>query len=88
MSPWHYLGAGPAERRYQRKHDRLPKNRVGTSLFPLHIGEVLRMTRGRTDVTVLSARPRYYPGWLRPLVLVPGLREIATWNLLLILRRT
>ncbi len=88
MSPWHYLGAGLAERRYQRKHGRLPKNRVGTSLFPLHIGQVLRMTSGRADVEVLSARPRYYPGWCRPLVLVPGLREIATWNLLLILRRT
>jgi SAM-dependent methyltransferase len=88
MSPWHYLGAGLAEARYQRKHGKLPKNRVGTSLFPLHIGEVLRMTRRRADVKVLSARPRYYPGWLWPLVLVPGLREIATWNLLLILQRT
>ncbi len=88
MSPWHYLGAGLAERRYRRKHGKLPKNRVGTSLFPLHISQVLRMTRGRADVEVLSARPRYYPGWCRPLVLVPGLREIATWNLLLILRRT
>jgi SAM-dependent methyltransferase len=88
MSPWHYLGAGLAEARYQRKHGKLPKNRFGTSLFPLHIGEVLRLTRRRADVKVLSARPRYYPRWLWPLVLVPGLREIATWNLLLILQRT
>ena len=87
MSPWHYLGAGLAERRYQRKHGKLPKNRVGTSLFPLHIADVLRMARGRADVEVVSARPRYYPRWLRPLAAVPGLREIATWNLLLILRR-
>ena len=34
MSPWHYLGAGRAERRYLRKHGKLPKNRVGSSLFP------------------------------------------------------
>jgi SAM-dependent methyltransferase len=88
MSPWHYLGAGRAERRYQRKHGKLPKNRVGSSLFRLHIGEVLAMTRRRADIEVLSARPRYYPAWCRPLVRMPGLREIATWNLLLILRRT
>jgi len=87
MSPWHYLGAGRAERRYQRKHGKLPKNRVGTSLFPVHVGPVLRAMRGRTDVEVVSARPRYYPLWCRPLLLIPGLREFATWNLLLILRR-
>ncbi len=88
MSPWHYLGAGLAERRYRSKHGKLPKNRVGSSLFPLHIGTVLRMMRGRADIEVVSARPRYYPAWCRALLLIPGLREIATWNLLLILRRT
>lgn len=88
MSPWHYLGAKVAERRYVRKHGQQPKNAVGKSLFPVHIGPVLKMMRERTDVEVVSARPRYYPGWCRVLLYVPGLREIATWNLLLILRRT
>ncbi|HEX9067027.1 MAG TPA: class I SAM-dependent methyltransferase, partial [Streptosporangiaceae bacterium] len=88
MSPWHYLGAGRARRRYQRKHGIDPKHQVGTSLFPVHVGPVLKMMRGRSDVEVISARPRYYPSWCRVLLLIPGLREIATWNLLLILRRT
>ena len=88
MSPWHYLGADAAERRYVRKHGKQPKNKVGTSLFPVHIGHVLKLVRDRRDVKILSARPRYYPGWCRMLVYVPGLREIATWNLLLIMRRT
>jgi SAM-dependent methyltransferase len=88
MSPWHYLGAGRAERRYRRKHGKLPKNRVGTSLFPVHIGPVLRMMRQRADVEVVAARPRYYPSWCRVMLLIPGLREVITWNLLLILRRT
>jgi SAM-dependent methyltransferase len=88
MSPWHYLGATRAERRYQRKHGKLPKNRVGSTLFPLHIGPVLRMMRARADVKVISATPRYYPAWCRALLLIPGLREVATWNLLLILRRS
>ena len=88
MSPWHYLGADRAERRYVRKHRRQPKNKVGASLFPVHVGPVLKMVRDRHDVEVLSARPRYYPAWCRMLIRVPGLREIATWNLLLIMRRT
>ena len=87
MSPWHYLGAGFAERRFRRKHGRLPKNRYGTSLFPVHVGQVLRQLRARSDVQVVDALPRYYPRWCRVLLLVPGLREIATWNLLLIMRR-
>jgi SAM-dependent methyltransferase len=87
MSPWHYLGPRFAESRYVRRHQRLPKNRVGTSLFPMHIGPVLRLLRSRDDVEVVDARPRYYPRWCRVLLRVPGLREIVSWNLLLILRR-
>jgi SAM-dependent methyltransferase len=86
-SPWHYLGPRYAERRYTRRHKRPPKNRFGTSLFPLHVGPVLRLLRSRADIEVVDARPRYYPRWCRPLLRIPGLREIATWNLLLILRR-
>jgi len=88
MSPWHYLGADRAERRYVRKYGKLPKNRVGTGLFRVHVGQILKMMRDRSDVQVVSARPRYYPAWCRVLLYVPVLREIATWNLLLILRRT
>jgi SAM-dependent methyltransferase len=88
MSPWHYLGPRVAERHYVRRLGRLPKNRFGSTLFPAHVGPVLRQVRARDDVEVVEARPRYYPRWCRALVRVPGLREIATWNLLLILRRT
>jgi SAM-dependent methyltransferase len=88
MSPWHYLGPAAAERRYVRKYGKQPKNKVGLSLFPVHVGPVLKMVRERSDVKLLSARPRYYPAWCRMLVRVPGVREIATWNLLLIMRRT
>jgi len=87
MSPWHYLGPRAAQRRYERKHGRLPKNRPGSTLFPVHIGPVLAHVRARGDIEVLDARPRYYPRWCRLVVRVPGLRELATWNLLLILRR-
>jgi SAM-dependent methyltransferase len=87
MSPWHYLGPRAAERRYRRRHGRAPKHQVDASLFPVHVGPVLRHARARSDVEVLAARPRYYPRWCRAVLLVPGLREVLTWNLLLILRR-
>ncbi|WP_285583061.1 class I SAM-dependent methyltransferase [Actinoallomurus iriomotensis] len=86
-SPWHFLGGGYAARRYARRHGHPPKNRYGTSLFAVGAGRVLRLVRARDDVTVLEARPRYYPRWCGFLVRLPGLRELLTWNLLLILRR-
>ena len=88
MSPWHYLGPRFAERRYTRRHQRKPKHTCGVNLFPLHVGPMLRAMQARPDIEIVTARPRYYPRWCRPLVRIPGLREVATWNLLLILRRT
>jgi SAM-dependent methyltransferase len=87
MSPWHYLGPGYAERRYVRRHRRQPKHECGVNLFPVHVGPVLRALRGRPDVEIVEARPRYYPRWCRLLVRLPGVREVATWNLMLIMRR-
>jgi SAM-dependent methyltransferase len=88
MSPWHYLGPGFAERRYVRRYHRKPKHQVGASLFPVHVGPVLRALRARADIEIVDVRPRYYPPWCRLLVRIPGLREVATWNLLLVMRRT
>jgi SAM-dependent methyltransferase len=88
MSPWHLLGADFAARRYVRRHGREPKHHVGRNLYRLHVGPVLRMMRSRPEVEILDARPRYYPSWCAFLVRVPLLRELVTWNLLLIARRT
>jgi SAM-dependent methyltransferase len=87
MSPWHYLGARYARRRYLRRRRREPKHEVGVNLFRVHVGPVLRALRARPDVEIVEARPRYYPRWCRFLVRVPGLREVATWNLMIIMRR-
>jgi SAM-dependent methyltransferase len=88
MSPWHYLGPGYARRRYLRRHRRQPKHECGVNLFPVHVGPMLRALRARPDVTIVEAGPRYYPRWCRWLVRLPGLREVVTWNLMLIMRRT
>jgi len=86
-SPWHYLGGERAVRRYKRRRGELPKNLYGVSLFNLPIGQVLNWARHYPDVEVLDAFPRYYPHWTWPLVRIPGVREVATWNLALVLRR-
>jgi SAM-dependent methyltransferase len=86
-SPWHYLGGEWAARRFERITGAPPKNRYGISLFHLSIGEVLRWSNSCPEVDVLDAFPRYYPRWTKWLVKVPGLREILTWNLVLVMRR-
>jgi SAM-dependent methyltransferase len=86
-APWHYLGGEWSAKRYERKVGRPPKPRYGTQLFPLHIHQVLSWVRARSDVDVIDAFPRYYPRWTRPLVAVPGIREVATWNLAIVMRR-
>lgn len=86
-SPWHYGGGEWAARRYEEKSGTPPKNRYGASLFPLSIGEVLRWCEACPDVAVLDAFPRYYPRWTKVLVRIPGLREVLTWNLVVVMRR-
>jgi len=86
-APFHYLGGHYAARRYARRHGKEPKNLYGQSMFPTGVGPILSLVRRRSDVAVVEARPRYYPRWCKFLVLIPGLRELLTWNLLVILRR-
>lgn len=87
-SPWHWLGADYAARRYERRHGHPPKNLLGESLYRVSVAEGLAWARSRHDIEVLGARPRYLPDVARHVLVVPGLRELVTWNLLLILRRS
>jgi SAM-dependent methyltransferase len=86
-SPWHYLGGERAARRHEARTGAPPKNRYGSSLFTVGVGETLAWARHHPDVRVVDAFPRYYPRWCRPLVRIPGVREVATWNLALVLER-
>jgi SAM-dependent methyltransferase len=88
MSPWHLLGAGFAARRYISRYGHQPKHSVGRNLYRVHIGPVLRLMRSRPDVEILDAMPRYYPRWCRFVLRIPAVRELVTWNLLLIVRRS
>lgn len=85
--PWHYLGGHRARRRYRRREGREPKNRFGESLFPVSVGAALRWARRCPDVDVVAAYPRYHPWWARWVVAVPLLREVVSWNLVVVMRR-
>jgi SAM-dependent methyltransferase len=86
-SPWHYLGWERALVRYRSHYGREPKNVYGENLFRVHIGPTLAWARGLRDAEVVLARPRYYPPWASFIVRVPAVREVATWNIELVLRR-
>lgn len=86
-SPWHYLGGERAAQRYQRRYGKPPKNRYGNGLYPVSVVQALRWARSSRDAQLLDAVPRYLPGWSRPLLRVPGAREVLTWNLLVVLKR-
>ena len=86
-APWHYLGGSRARRRYRRRHGEEPKNRYGESLFAVSVGAALRWARTCPDVDVVAVLPRYHPWWARWVVAVPGLREVVSWNLVVVMRR-
>jgi SAM-dependent methyltransferase len=86
-APWHFLGGHYARRRYRRRNGHEPKNRYGETLFPFSVGAALRWARGRTGVTLVRALPRYHPWFATWIVHVPGIREVASWNLLMVLRK-
>lgn len=86
-APWHYLGGHRAADRYARRHGHRPKNDFGRTLFGYRASAALRWARQSDDVDLVRAYPRYHPWWACWIVAVPGLREVATWNLALVLRK-
>lgn len=85
-SPWHLLGGKRAADRYERRSGRRPKNDYGRTLFPVTAAAGLRWARRHSGADVVAAVPRYLPRWCKPVLGVPALREVLTWNLLLVLR--
>jgi SAM-dependent methyltransferase len=86
-SPWHYLGGEYAVRRYRRRHGHDPKNRVGRTLFRLSVSEMLELASDLPGAELVETRPRYWPTWCRPVLKVPGVREVVTWNLWTVWRK-
>jgi SAM-dependent methyltransferase len=86
-SPWHVFGGEYAALRYERENGRPPKNLYGESRFAARVGDGVRWARSQPDLVVEELSPRYHPDWARFVVEVPVLREVATWNLMMVLRR-
>ncbi|KKE99298.1 class I SAM-dependent methyltransferase [Mycolicibacterium obuense] len=83
MGLTHYLGGRRAADRYARRHGHRPKNDYGSSLFAVHARDGLRWAQGTG--ALVAAFPRYHPRWAWNVTKVPGLREFAVSNLLLVL---
>ncbi|RZS44773.1 methyltransferase family protein [Herbihabitans rhizosphaerae] len=86
-APWHFLGGEFARRRYVKRVGHEPKNRFGHSLFPLTVSAVLKWAKRCDEAQIVKALPRYHPWWAQWIVHVPLLREFASWNLLVVLRK-
>ncbi|PRY61526.1 methyltransferase family protein [Knoellia remsis] len=89
-APWHYLGGRRAADRYAGRHGRRPKNDYGVNLFACSVSRMMRWLRLRERegaVEVVEVLPRYHPSWARWVVHVPGLREVASWNAVIVVRK-
>lgn len=87
ITPWHFLGPQLGAKVHERINGGPPdRNPVFDGLWPTYIGKVLADVRRRPGLRVLDAFPRYYPSQ-RWLLKVPGLREVATWNCLILVEK-
>jgi SAM-dependent methyltransferase len=87
-APWHYLGGRFAADRYAARHGHRPKNDFGRSLFACSVGRMSHWAREAAvagDLRVVAMLPRYHPSWARWVIRVPGLREVVSWNAVLVL---
>jgi SAM-dependent methyltransferase len=85
-APWHYVGGARARRRYARRHGHEPKNKYGESLFELTVKQGFEWAGRQQLGEVLDVIPRYNPRWSYVLTRTPGLRELVTWNLVIVVR--
>jgi SAM-dependent methyltransferase len=84
-SPFHYLGPELGIRAYRALRGAMPPgNLPGRTLFRVDVSRVLRLVQG-CDVEILDVAPRYWPS-LRLISRVPGIREVAMWNCVVLMR--
>lgn len=86
FSPFHYLGPHLGPRAYDWLVRRKRIHTPFVTLFPIHIGPVLRAIRRQPSLRLIKAAPRYYPE-LSAIMAVPGLREFLAWNCAVLLEK-
>lgn len=86
ITPLHYLGAERGVKVWTKLFGAPQKNLPGVGLFPTHIAQVFDLVEQSGAFELEDAYPRYYPTQ-RWVLRVPGVREVLTWNCVLVLRR-
>lgn len=87
ITPYHLLGPHLGPKAYEKITKQTPdRNVVFDGLWPTYVGRVLADVQSRPALRMLDAVPRYYPS-MRWVLKVPGLREVATWNCLIMVER-
>ncbi len=85
--PFHYLGPRLGLRVWRRLFGEPRKNVPFDALWPTHIRDVLATVDADTSLVRRDVFPRYWPTQ-RWITRVPGLREVLTWNCVILLERT
>ena len=86
-APWHYLGGRQARRRYAGATVTSPRTSSVSPSSRSRSPTACAGSRSQQDADVVHVLPRYNPWWSRWLLHVPVVREVVTWNLVLVLRK-
>jgi glycosyltransferase involved in cell wall biosynthesis/SAM-dependent methyltransferase len=84
--PFHYLGPDKGLAVWRRLYGEPRKNVPYEALWPTYVGRVLKELRSRPGLRLVDAMPRYWPSQ-RWILKVPGLREVITWNCVLVVEK-
>lgn len=84
--PFHYLGPRRGLAVWRRLYGEPRKNIPYDALWPTYVGRTIKMVDERPGLRLVDALPRYYPSQ-RWIMKVPGLREVAAWNCVLVVEK-
>lgn len=87
ITPLHYLGPERGVAVWTRLFGAPTKNLPGVGLFPTHIGDMIRMLNAWPTLELEDVYPRYYPSQ-RWIMKAGPLREVLSWNCVLVFRRS
>jgi SAM-dependent methyltransferase len=86
FSPFHYLGPRLGPWLFDRFVKRQRIHTPYLTLYPIHIGPVLRQIREHPKLRLEQVAPRYYPE-LSFLMSLPVVREFLAWNCAVLLSK-
>ncbi len=84
--PFHLLGPRLGPKVWNRLFGPPRKNVPFDGLWPTYVSEIVGQARSHPGLDIRSVHPRYYP-FMKPIMAVPGLREVASWNCVIEARR-